>query len=83
MTKVVKWWERVSFWNKFKMVCLSVGVSSELGMHFSDVGNTWKIAVGCIAFTGVVIGIVFDDKDSNGIADIFEVPPPLKHKKKS
>ena len=83
MTKVVKWWERVSFWNKFKMVCLSVGVSSELGMHFSDIGNIWKIIVGCMAFAGVVAGIIFDDKDGNGIADPFEALPIQKHKKKS
>ena len=81
MTKVVKWWQVMSFWNKVKLACLSIGVASETGMFLADIGHEWKIIVGCLSVTGIIIGIVFEDKNSNGIADIFEDASPKKPKK--
>lgn len=77
MTKVIKWWKKVSFWFKLKGILLSVGIGSEIGLYFGEQdGHGWKIFVGIATAIGMLITHLIEDKDKNGEADIFQKNPP-------
>jgi len=76
MTKVVKWWKRTSFWFKLKTYLLSIGIGTEAGLFFVELdGHGWKVAVGIATVLGLAITHIIEDKDGDGVADIFQNYP--------
>lgn len=76
MTKVVKFWQKVSFWFKLKAVFLSLGIGSEIGLYFGEQeGHGYKIAVGVATAIAMLITHLIEDKDNDGQADIFQKTP--------
>lgn len=73
MTKVIKWWKKVSFWFKLKGILLSFGIGSEIGLYFGEQdGHGWKIFVGITTAAAMLITHLIEDKDNNGIVDWFQ-----------
>lgn len=75
MTKVIKWWKKVSFWFKLKAALLTFGIGSEFALYFAEEGgHGWKIFVGCATALSWLITHLIEDKDKNGIVDWFQKP---------
>ena len=72
MTKIIKWWHKISFWNKLQGTLLSVGIGSEATLFFMDSIDAWKWVAGTATILGMLITKWFEDKNKDGIADIFQ-----------
>jgi len=72
MTKIQKWWARMSFWNKLeKSFGLLGGITvAELGMH--DVDSKWFVVIGISGVIAKLLFIWIEDNDKNGIIDFLE-----------
>jgi hypothetical protein len=72
MTKVVKLWKRISFWNKLRGIFTTLGVGGEFALYLGDSHHAYKWVVGIFTVLAIVITHLVEDKNSNGIVDIFE-----------
>lgn len=77
MTKITKWWQRMSFWNKLKLTIGGLGVGSELALIIGDSAHEWKVWAAVATIISVVITIWFEDKDNDGNVDILQNKPSL------
>jgi len=65
-------WKRMTFWTKIKGTVAGLGVGTELTLFIADSADVWKWVAGGATFLGYLITIWIEDKNNNGIADIFE-----------
>lgn len=73
MTKQIKhWWAKISFWTKFRAICLGLGAGTEFALIISEDGHFYKWVVGGATFLALIIPIIFEDKDNNGEVDLFQ-----------
>lgn len=72
MTKIQKWWVRMTFWDKVEKSFAIVGslTVTELGIQEAD--PKWFIFIGIIGLLVKLLQIWFEDKNNNGIIDLFE-----------
>lgn len=75
-----KWWHSVSFWTKLKGTLVSIGVGSEIALFVGDSSHVWKYIVLGATILGMLITNWIEDKNNNGIVDIFEKKPKRKKK---
>ncbi len=72
MTKIQKWWARMSFWDKVEK---SIGVIggltiTELGLQKAD--PIWFVVIGSSGVVYKLLQVWLEDKNINGIIDLFE-----------
>jgi hypothetical protein len=72
MTKVIKVWKRMSFWNKIRGFLTVVGFGSQLGAYLAEISQPVKIAVGLAAVAAFLITYLFTDEDADGVVDWFQ-----------
>lgn len=79
MTKhIIKWWKRYAFWSKLKTTILGLGVGGQVTMHALEAGTFWKIGEGVGTLIVLLISVWIEDKNNNGIVDMFEDKNELK-----
>jgi hypothetical protein len=72
MTKVVKLWKRISFWNKLRSIFTALGVGGEFALFLGESSHSYKWIVGGFTVAAIIITHLFEDMNNNGVADIFE-----------
>jgi endoglucanase Acf2 len=72
MTKVVKFWQKISFWNKLKAIFVSCGIGSEVALYAGDSHIYYRYATVAATVLAVIITQFFEDKDNNGKVDFLE-----------
>jgi hypothetical protein len=75
MTKVVKWWKRISFWNKLRSILTALGAGGEVALIIGESSHSYKYVVGIATVVMILITHLIEDRNNNGIADIFEKSP--------
>lgn len=70
--RVNKWWKRVTFWNKFRLVLGSIGIGGEITIYFGDVYKGWMLVAGLATFIGILTTFIVQDVNNNGVVDAFE-----------
>ncbi len=76
---MTKLWKKVGFWMKLKVSIASVGIGSEVFMHFADTHPTWKIVAGVGTIVGILISVWIEDKNNDGIVDLFQDDKKMKN----
>lgn len=70
--KIMKWWQKVSTWNRIKATFASLGIGSEVALFMGDSAEGWKwFAAGC-TIASIVITQAMQDTDNDGEVDLFE-----------
>lgn len=72
MTKIVNWWTRISFWNKVRSVLTAIGAGTEFALIIGEDGHFYKWVVGGATLLAIIITHGIEDRNNNGVADIFE-----------
>lgn len=72
MTKMIKTWQKFSFWNKIRLTLGAIGIGGEITLYIQDSYPEWKIVAGCATLGGILITYIFKDDNQNNVADIFE-----------
>jgi len=74
---VVKYWHTAGFWSKVRVTIGLFGPSSEVVMILKDVNEDLQLVLTILGFLGYALSIWMEDKDENGIVDIFENKPKV------
>jgi len=70
--KKIKTLTSFGFWMKIKVLLGSLGIGTEVALHFGDSEMIWKYITGAATVIGIIITLFFEDKDSDGVVDLFE-----------
>lgn len=70
--KLIKWYKAMSFWNKVRSILTAIGVGSEFALYLGESSEAYKWVVGGATLLAIIITHGVEDKNSNGVADIFE-----------
>lgn len=70
--RIIKWYKKVSFWNKLRGMLGLIGIGGEITLYFRDVYSGWMIVAGIATFILGGITYIVEDANKNGIVDIFE-----------
>lgn len=65
----------MSFWNKIRSALTAFGIGSEFALFIGESGEAYKWIVGGATILAIIITHAIEDKNNNGIADIFEDGP--------
>jgi len=71
-TSINKWWQRVSLWNKVRIMLAAIGVGGEITLYLGDAYVGWNIVAGLSTFTALGISLFFTDENHNGVVDELE-----------
>lgn len=63
---------RMSFWTKFLLTVQTIGTFTQLSLIFGNSQHVYNVLVSIVQLAGLVVPIWMDDKNNNGIVDIFE-----------
>ena len=74
--KIVKWWQRITFWNKLRGTLTAIGVLVQAEMVREGAHFGWNLFALALTGLSIVITNWFEDKDGDGTADIFQKPKP-------
>lgn len=72
MTKVVALWKRTSFWNKLRAIFSALGVGGEFALFIGDSHHSYKWIVGGCTVAAILITHLVEDKNGDGVVDIFQ-----------
>lgn len=72
MTKVIKWWARISTWNKIRSILTAIGLGSEFALFLGDSHEIYKWVVGGATLLAIIITHGVEDRDGDGQVDIFQ-----------
>lgn len=70
-----KIWQSVNFWLKIKATIASIGVGGEITMIATEQSAAWHYATIVATIMGILITNFVEDKDNDGIVDLFENKP--------
>ena len=72
MTKIVKAWYKMSFWNAVLGVITPLTIGGEVAVYASGVNPVFHYVVIGAAILAAIIKAVIKDDDNDGVADLFE-----------
>jgi len=72
---VNQWWKLTGFWNKIRALLGIFGPGTELFLIAQGAAPKLQIALCILGGLGYGIAIIMEDKDDNGVVDIFEDKP--------
>jgi hypothetical protein len=72
MTKLVRYWQRATFWGKLEKSFSIIGSTITAVMVLSEADKIWTIIVIAATILSALIGLWFDDKNKDGISDILQ-----------
>ena len=79
MTKQIKhFWEGVSFWMKLKAIIAMFGAGGEITLIITEQSAVWHYITIGATILSILITNVIEDKDNDGIVDLFENNKPNK-----
>jgi hypothetical protein len=64
--------KKLSFWVKLRTTIASLGIGSEVFLHFADSTPIWSLIAGFATILGILITVWIEDKNNDGIVDLFE-----------
>ena len=70
--KILKFWQRISFWNKLKGTFASLGIGTEVTLFIGDSNEIWKWVAAICTIASIVITQAIQDTDNDGEVDLFE-----------
>lgn len=62
----------MNFWLKAKVILGGLGIGSEITLFMTDAAPGWKWLAGFATILAYLITHLIEDKDNNGLADLFE-----------
>lgn len=71
-----QFFKKMSFWLKLKATIALFGSGGELTLLITDAGKGWHVVMVAATLLSLAITQWFEDKDNNGIVDIFEEEKP-------
>ena len=74
---VTTWWKASSFWNKIRALLGIFGPGTELALIATHTNPNFQIALCILGGLGYGISIIMEDKDNDGVVDIFEDKPTV------
>jgi hypothetical protein len=69
---------RMSFWTKFQLTVQTLGTFTQLSLIFGESQHIYNVLVAVIQFVGLLIPIWMEDKNNDGIVDVFEKEVTIK-----
>jgi hypothetical protein len=72
MTRIKKFWINIGFWTKLKGLIALFGAGGEITLFMTDQAAKWHIVMGVATVLVFLITQVIEDKDNNGLVDLFE-----------
>jgi hypothetical protein len=69
--KIIKWWHKMTVWDKIERTLGLVGAGAVTEMAVHEVPYGWFIIVGICGLLSKLVLIWIQDNDGDGIADIF------------
>lgn len=74
---IIKWWANANIWNKVRAVLGTFGPGTELFLIVKDANPNLQITLCILGGLGYAISIIMEDKDNNGVVDMFENKPKI------
>lgn len=68
----MSFWKRAIVWTKVKDTLAIGAILSQAGFELGNASEQLRLVIGAGTFVGYIIGMWMEDKDKNGIVDIFE-----------
>lgn len=65
-------WKKAIFWTKVKDTLAIGSILSQGGMEIGHVSESVKLWIGFGSLAAYVVGMWFEDKDKDGLVDIFQ-----------
>lgn len=65
-------WKRALLWVKVKDTLAIGSILSQAGMEIGNTSESIKLWIGLGSLIGYLVGMWMEDKDKNGVVDIFE-----------
>ena len=72
MTKIVKAWYKMSFWNAVLGIITPLTIGGEIAVYATGVNQNFHWVILVCAIIATVIKAVIKDENKNDIPDIFE-----------
>jgi hypothetical protein len=72
MTQVKKFWMSITFWTKVKGLIALFGAGGEVTLFMTEQAHYWHYVMLGSAVVGYVITQLIEDKNNNGIVDLWE-----------
>lgn len=71
-TAMIKWWQKIAFWTKIKLLLIPFSLGEALAVYFAD-GHKALYALPAIAYFVIyMIDNFIKDEDKDGIVDGLE-----------
>jgi hypothetical protein len=71
-------WKKTLFWGKVKDTLAIGSILSQGGMELGNVNESVKLWIGLGSLAAYLVGMWMDDKNKDGIVDIFETEVTTK-----
>ena len=65
-------WKRTTFWQKVKDTTALFGTGGQIILTIADSSHIWNYVMGGATIIGMLVALWMDDKNADGIVDIFE-----------
>jgi hypothetical protein len=65
-------WKQTSFWTKVMMTIQAIGTFTQLSLIFGDAQHIYNVVVALVQLSSLILPIWMEDKNSDGIVDVFE-----------
>lgn len=72
MTRIRRFYQSITFWTKAKSLIALFGAGGEITLFMTDQAAKWHIVMGIATLLGFLITNVIEDKNNNGVVDLFE-----------
>lgn len=73
-------WKRALLWVKIKDTLAIGSILSQAGMEIGNTSEALKLWIGLGSLVGYLVGMWMEDKDKDGIVDLFQTEVTTKHK---
>lgn len=68
----MEYWKRTTFWNKLKDTFALFGTGGQVVLALSHTSPYWNLVAGIATIMVMIFTIWMDDRDNNGVVDLFE-----------
>lgn len=72
MTRIKRFWINMNFWLKLKSIIALFGAGGEITLIITEQSMIWHLITVVATITSILITNIIEDKDNDGIVDLFE-----------
>lgn len=69
---IASYLKRTTFWEKVNKTIQVIGTFTQLTLIFGDAQHIYNLVVAAAQLLGLLLPVWFDDKDHDGLVDIFQ-----------